>query len=182
MQSFLKNYGRIECISLACLGTISCDDGSCTVTVKKQEKKNQWSVLKPVSSFDFDDECAPWKLNDGVFALPFKGDSYINTVESNDKWSLQFPESGRYVCFVVLCGLRVPHHNAFVSAKSVNGELLRDGKCLLDQDACWVSLINLQIKKEADREIRFVLRNFSECDIDKLDCGKSMLFIFHLNG
>ena len=48
LQSFLKNYGRIKCASLACLGTISCDDGNCTVTVNKQKEKNQWSILRPV--------------------------------------------------------------------------------------------------------------------------------------
>ena len=136
--------------------------------------------MRPVSFFD--DECAPWKLDDGVFALPFEGDSYISTGESDDGRFLQFPECGCYMCFVVFNELHAPHHDAFVSAKSVDGELLKNGKCLLDQEGFWISLINLQIKVEADRKIRFILRNFSEANIDKLNCEKSMLFIFPLNG
>lgn len=86
------------------------------------------------------------------------------------------------MCFVVFNELHAPRYNAFVSAKSVDGELLKNGKCLLDQEGFWISLINLQIKGEADRKIRFILRNFSEANIDKLNCEKSMLFIFLLNG
>lgn len=42
LRSFLKNYGRIKCVSL----TISCDDGNCIVAVNKQKEKNQWSIFE----------------------------------------------------------------------------------------------------------------------------------------